>query len=113
MPFIHTRISRSISPEQEASLTRDMGQAVSLLGKSEQWLMLQFEGDCRMAFQGRQDTPLAFVSVRLFGAASKAAYDCFTRRVTQILSDTLSIPPEGIYIAYSETPHWGWQGSNF
>ena len=113
MPFIHTRVNRPISPQQELSLTREMGQAVSLLGKSEQWLMLHFEDDCRMAFQGRQDAPVAFVSVQLFGAAGQEACGRFTQRVTQILGDTLSIPAEGVYVAYGETRHWGWQGSNF
>lgn len=44
MPYIHTKVSNEISPEQEKSLKTQLGEAISLLpGKSEQWLMLDFE----------------------------------------------------------------------
>ena len=113
MPFIHTRVNRPISQEQEKTLARQYGQAVSLLGKSESWLMLQFEDSCRLYFKGENSKPLAFVNVKLYGGAKKEAYQKMTAQVTQILGDTLSIPAEGIYVEYEETDHWGWQGSNF
>ena len=113
MPFIHTRVNRPISEEQEKALARQYGQAVSLLGKSESWLMLQFEDQCRLYFKGECGEPLAFVSVKLYGGAGKDAYQRMTGRVTEILGDVLSIPAEGIYVEYEETEHWGWQGSNF
>ncbi len=113
MPFIQTRVNRPISQEQEKALARQYGQAVSLLGKSESWLMLQFEDNCRLYFQGDNSKHLAFVSVKLYGGAKKEAYQEMTAQVTRILGDTLSIPSGGIYVEYEETDHWGWQGSNF
>ena len=113
MPFIHTRVNRPISREQEEQLARQYGDAVTLLGKSENWLMLQFEDNCRLYFQGGGSNPLAFVSVKLYGGAGKDAYQRMTARITEILSDILSIPTDGIYVEYEETDHWGWQGSNF
>ncbi len=113
MPFIHTRVNGAISQEQEKKLARQFGQAVSALGKSENWLMLQFEDHCRMYFRGGSSEPLAFVSVKLYGSAGKEAYRQMTDQITRILCDTLSIPAEGIYVEYEETEHWGWQGSNF
>ena len=113
MPFIHTRVNRPISREQEEQLARKYGDAVSLLGKSENWLMLQFEDNCRLYFQGGSGKPLAFVNVKLYGGAGKEAYRQMTGRITEILGDVLSIPANGIYVEYEETDHWGWQGSNF
>ena len=113
MPFIHTRVNRPIDPETEKHLAAQFGQAVSALGKSENWLMLQFEDNCRMYFKGDSRKPLAFMNVKLYGRAGAAAYEEMTAQLTRILSDTLSIPADGIYVEYEETDHWGWKGSNF
>ena len=113
MPFIHTRVNRPISKEAEKSMAKRLGEAVSLLGKSENWLMLQFEDNCRMYFKGDCGKPLAFVSVKLYGSADREAYQRFTAEATRILGDTLSGPTDGVYVEYEETEHWGWQGENF
>ncbi len=113
MPFIHTRINRPISQEAEKKLAKDLGQAINVLGKSESWLMLQFEDNCRLYFKGDSQKPLAFVNVKLYGRASTDAYNKLTGKITAMLEETLSIPADGIYVEYEETPHWGWNGSNF
>ena len=43
MPFINTKYSQKITPEQETELKTALGSAVSILGKTERWLMLGFE----------------------------------------------------------------------
>ena len=113
MPFIHTRTNREISKETEKALARELGNAVTLLGKSENWLMLQFEDQCRLYFKGDCNLPLAFVNIKLYGKASADAYEKMTAEVTRILQDHLSIPPQGVYVDYEETDRWGWNGSNF
>lgn len=113
MPFIHVKTNRTISRTAEETLTSALGEAVSLLGKSESWLMLQFEDGCRLAFRGKADRPLAFVNVRLYGNPDADACGRFTARVTALISQTLSIDPDGIYAAYFGTEHWGWQGADF
>ena len=113
MPFIHTRTNQTISQEAEKKLAKDLGQAITVLGKSESWLMLQFEDNCRLYFKGDSRKPLAFVNVKLYGSASRDAYEKLTGKITQLLGDVLSIPADGVYVEYEETDHWGWQGSNF
>ena len=78
MPFIHTRVNRPISQEAEKKLAKDLGQAINVLGKSESWLMLQFEDNCRLYFKGDSQKPLAFVNVKLYGRASTDAYNKLT-----------------------------------
>ena len=113
LPFIHTRVNRPVSQEQEKKLAQLLGRAVSALGKSENWLMLQFDDNCRLYFKGDCQKPLAFVNVKLYGGAGRDAYQAMTGQVTEILKEVLSIPAENIYVEYEETDHWGWQGSNF
>ena len=43
MPFINTKYSQKITSEQETELKTALGSAVSILGKTESWLMLGFE----------------------------------------------------------------------
>ena len=81
-------------------------------GKSEQWLMLAMEGDKKMYFAG-SDEPLAMAEVSLYGSASGDCYNKLTGKITEILSDVLSIPANRIYVRYAETEYWGWNGENF
>lgn len=114
MPFIHTKTNASISPAVRQELTEGLGKAIALLpGKSEQWLMLQFEDQCAMAFQGKSDAPVAMVSVQVYGGAPDPCYDRLTGAITKLLHEKLSISPDHVYVAYSETPNWGWNGQNF
>ena len=114
MPFIHTRVSKPIPKETEAALAKAFGEAIELIpGKSEKWLMLQFEDNCRLYFKGDCQKPLAFVNVKLFGASDETSYQKLTKELTRILGDQLSIAPDQIYVQYDEIDHWGWNGSNF
>ena len=113
MPCIQTKTNVEITPETEKTLKSEFGKAIELLpGKSEEWLMLSFEGNSRLYFQGT-DGPAAFVDVEIFGKADKASYGRLTASITEILGKELSIPPARIYVHYGETEHWGWNGSNF
>lgn len=113
MPFIHTRTNRSIAPDQEKRLSKALGEAIGILNKSEKWLMLQFEGGCRLYFAGDDQAPQAIVQVQLLGGADGGQYQRLTQRITEIITDELSISPDKVYVVYGETQYWGWNGSNF
>lgn len=114
MPCIQTKTNVKISEAQEKSLKSKFGKAVALLpGKSESWLMLTFEDECRMYFKGSSDAPMAFVEVKLFGKASRADYEKLTRELTGVLEQELGISPAQVYVKYEEVSNWGWNGSNF
>jgi phenylpyruvate tautomerase PptA (4-oxalocrotonate tautomerase family) len=113
MPYINTKLSTSLSKEKETALKEQFGKAIALIpGKSESWLMLGFEDNCRMYFKGQSSSPLAYVEVNLFGSASQTAYDALTKKLTEILSTELSLNPSNIYIKYYEARVWGWNGMN-
>lgn len=114
MPFIDLKTTKKISADCEKELTRDFGEKIALIpGKSEKWLMLNFEGECRMAFAGNANDDMAMLEVKLFGGASGAAYDALTAALTDSVSDILGVGKERIYVKYEESSHWGWNGSNF
>ncbi|MCR5232730.1 MAG: hypothetical protein K6E53_02335 [Lachnospiraceae bacterium] len=51
--------------------------------------------------------------MRIFGGQNKAAFQKMTEEITKIYGDVLGIAPDHMYIKYSATPDWGWNGGNF
>lgn len=113
MPFIQSKVSVKMNQDQKEEIKTRLGQAITLLGKSEPWLMIGFEEEACLYFQGNQSERIAFVEVKLYGAASNQAYDSFTKEITEIYQDVLNIPPEKFYVKYEQVGHWGWNGTNF
>lgn len=113
MPYIRTTTNVSVSDEAASRIREQLGAAIELIpGKSERWLMLAMEENKKMYFAG-SDEPLAMAEVSLFGGADGDSYNKLTGKITEILSDVLSIPANRIYVRYSETAYWGWNGENF
>ena len=114
MPFINTKLSVPLSAEKEAALKAAYGKAIEILpGKTERWLMLDFTDNCRMWLGGKGDAPTAYVEVSIYGSADAKSYDRLTGEITRILGSELGIPAERVYVRYSETENWGWNGGNF
>ncbi len=114
MPFIDAKVSVAISAEQEKELKTRLGQAISIIpGKSENWLMTGFQDNYHLYFRGDNSEPIAYIEVRLFGGPNKEAFSKMTAEITKIFGEVLGIAPDHMYIKYSATPDWGWNGGNF
>lgn len=113
MPFINTKVTTEITFEKEEVLKARLGKALSLIGKPEAYLMLQFEENCRLWFAGTNDEDAAYVEVALLHSAPKASYEKLTAEICTILSEELFIPSDRIYVKFSETEYWGWDSKMF
>lgn len=114
MPFINSKVSVKISKEEETIIKTKLGKAIELIpGKSESYLMIGFEDEYSLYFKGEASERIAFVEVKLFGSANKAAYDKLTSAICDIFNEVLSIPKDKIYVKYEEVSTWGWNGRNF
>lgn len=114
MPFIDSKVSVKVSKEQEKELKTRLGQAISIIpGKGESWLMVGIEDEYSLYFRGDDSEPMAFVEVRIYGGPNKDAFEKMTAELTKIYGDVLGIAPDHMYIKYSATTDWGWNGSNF
>ena len=114
MPYIEAKISKKITKEEEVQLKSALGQAISIIpGKSEQWLMLGFQDEVHMYFRGDDSEPVAFVEVRIYGGPNRDAFERMTAEITRIFGEVLGIAADHMYIKYSATPDWGWNGGNF
>jgi len=113
MPFINVKTNVSVSDDKAESIKFKLGQAITAIpGKSEGWLMVGIEPEYKLWFKGSSEAA-AMVEVSIFGGASHNALTTLTSHITGILTDDLGISSDRIYVKYSETENWGWNGSNF
>ena len=113
MPFINTKTTAKIDKEKEIAIKEEFGKAIELIrGKSERWLMLNFEDSCSMYFNGT-DEDCAIMEVKIFGKASEEEYASLTAKLTEIICKYLPIPPTRVYVKYEEIFNWGYNGVNF
>ena len=113
MPFINVKTNVSTTHEAEINIKSALGQAITAIpGKSEGWLMVGIEPDYRLWFKGTNE-PAAMVQLSLYGGASHNAKTTLTSHITGILTDELGISSDRVYVMYTETESWGWNGSNF
>lgn len=113
MPFIDSKITVSVSEEKKESLKTKLGQAVSIIGKPESYLMVGIDDNYSLYFAGQKVEKGAYVSVSLFGNSTSAAYEQMTAKICDILEEELGIPGNKVYVTYQGVKDWGFDGRNF
>ncbi len=114
MPYIETKVSTQISSENEILLKEEFAKAIEIFpGKSESWLMLNFEDNCRLWFKGDNSLPSAYIEVKLLGEISSVNAEQMTKKICSIIEKILGISPSRIYVKYEACDTWGWNGGNF
>ena len=113
MPYITTTTNTKITDEKREIIKSEYGKALSLLGKTESWLMLNFEDEKEMYFKGQSNAPMAFVDVSVFGKSTDEQCNAMTKEVCKILNNNLGISPDMIYVKFSGSSQWGWNNMTF
>ena len=96
MPFIDSKVTVKLSEEKKDSIKSKLGKAVSILGKGETYLMVGFDDEYDLYFGGNKLEKGAYVSVSLFGNASRDAYNKMTATICDILEEELDIPGDHV-----------------
>lgn len=112
MPYIKTVTNTAIPADTMEAIKTQLGKDALLIGKSESWLMVDFQEKSPLYFQGT-NAPAAMVSVELYGTAGPDACARMTAAITKLLGSELNIPANRIFVKFQEYQHWGWNGSNF
>ena len=113
MPFIDSKLTVKLSKEKEESIKSKLGNAISILGKSEGFLMVGFDDEYSLYFKGNKCEKAAFVDVKLYGKATSDACNQMTGEICRINEEELGIPKVNIYVTYQSIADWGWNGANF
>ena len=114
MPYINLKTTKTVAPEKCEALKVAFGKAIeSFPGKTEAWLMLGFEDNCRLWFRGDNSIPLAYVEVSALGGINPGDSEKLTAEICNICKDVLGIDGSGVYVKYEETDKWGFNSMNF
>ena len=112
MPFIDSKVTVKMSEDKKEQIKAKLGQAIGLLGKTENFLMVGFEDEYDLYMGGNKLDKGAFVSVKVFGSLQSGACDSMTAKICDILQEELGIPGNAVYVTYQGINDWGWNGSN-
>ncbi len=111
MPFIKCKVSCEMTTEQEFELKRRFGKAIEFIpGKSEEYLLLEFEDNSRLWLRGEQGAPIAYIEAAIFGNERHFEYDAFTAEITKAFTEVLGIAPDRVYIKYEDMTAGGVSG---
>ncbi len=113
MPFINAKFSTPVSSDKEVALKSALGEAITLLGKSERYLMVEISDNCRLYFGGRNDALIAFFDVSLLHSAPRESYEALTARLCEIAKDVMGVDGDHVYVKFEETENWGFDGFMF
>ena len=113
MTFIDARFSTPVSEEKEIIIKKKLGEAITLIGKSEAYLMVQISENCKLYFKGNNDEDSAFFEVKLLGKSTKANYEKLTAALCELASTELSIPTNRVYVKFEEIEYWGYDSFVF
>ena len=114
MPCIRVQTSCAMSETAKTNIKSALGEAIAVIpGKSENWLMVVLEDNATIYFKGNDSEASAYVNVGVYGSPNERAFNALTGEICKILHDELGIAANRIYVQYSTTEHWGWNGQNF
>lgn len=114
MPFLMAKVNVPVDAAQEIKLKSWLGKAIELLpGLSEEYLLFGIEGDYRFYLRGNSKELIAYIEFSVFGREDHVGYENFSAAVTKIFFDVLKIPPQNIYIKFSDLAAWSVAGNFF
>ena len=107
MPYINTTTTKKITDEERAELTREFGKLIEIIpGKIEAYLMLNFEDERKMAFQGDSKTDCAILAVDILGATEEKYMEKLSDGLVLAVNRVLGVPTERIYVKFGVYENW-------
>lgn len=107
MPYINTTTTKKITEEQRLELINTFGKLIEIIpGKIEEYLMLNFEGEAKMAYQGDANQDCAILAVDILGAAEEKYLARLSDELCLAVNRVLGVPTERIYVKFGVYDHW-------
>jgi phenylpyruvate tautomerase PptA (4-oxalocrotonate tautomerase family) len=114
MPLLKLETTVVLSEEKRQALLASLSKTVAeSIGKPQQYVMVA-ASQTAMQMSGNLGDA-AFVDVRSIGGLTGDVNRKLSQKVCQLLHDSLGIPPNRIYLNFTDVQasHWGWNGSTF
>lgn len=115
MPCVQIKTNTVVSDQKAETIKQELGKVITYLPeKTEEWLMVTLEDDCRIWFHGETGRPMAIVEVKVFGdKVDSDGSKKMTKAVCELFQRELGVDPKDIYVRYLASMDWGWNNSNF
>ena len=114
MPLAKLQTSVQVEDSKKQQLLQDISGAISrITGKPETYIMVTIDNaDISI---GGDTGPAAYIDVRGIGGLDGSTNGQLTEALCGILTDSLAIPGDHVYITFTDVPasNWGWNGSTF
>ena len=114
MPLVRIISSLEI-PAKAPEILRELSALLAReLEKPESYVMTCWEPRAAMTFGGT-DAPTCYVEVKNIGIFTPDRTERLSAALTKKLTEALKVPPDRIYIEFSDAkPHlWGYHGGTF
>jgi phenylpyruvate tautomerase len=114
MPYLKLNTNAPISGQQAPKLLGELSKLMAQeTGKPERYVLVELMENKAMLFAGT-DRPLAYLECKSIGLSASQA-KAISAAVSRVLTDSLQLSGDRIYIEFSNCPgeFWGWNGSTF
>jgi len=114
MPLLKLETTVVLTEDQRQALLASLSKIVAeTIGKPQQYVMVT-ASQVAMQMSGSPGDA-AFVDVRSIGGLTSDVNRKLSQKVSQLLHDSLGIPPNRIYLNFTDVQasHWGWNGNTF
>jgi phenylpyruvate tautomerase len=114
MPLLKLETTVTLPDNQRQQLLASLSKIVAeTIGKPEQYVMVTI-GPATILMSGKPGNA-AFVDVRSIGGLNTDVNGQLSQKVCALLTQLLGLPPNRIYLNFSELEagNWGWNGNTF
>lgn len=114
MPFIEAKFTMALDEAKRNSICEKIENAVSgNFRKPKSFVMTEIQDNIKLRMNGTFMKKGAYISIKLFGATSKAVCSVCTSEISNTLKNELQIESKDIYITYHPVDLWGWDRQMF
>lgn len=114
MPYLKLKTNVPVTEQQSAPLLNRLSKVMAQgTSKPERYVLIELQDNNAMLFAG-SNAPLAYLECKSIGLSTSQA-KTLSAAITQVLTETLAIKSDRIYIEFSDCPaeFWGWNGGTF
>ncbi|MHB8521929.1 MAG: phenylpyruvate tautomerase MIF-related protein [Limisphaerales bacterium] len=114
MPLLKLETNVSLSEEKRSALLSALSKIVAeTIGKPETYVMVTI-GPVAGLMAGKPGGA-AFIDIRSIGGLNNTVNRQLSAKVCGLLQDALGVPPDRVYLNFSDVQavNWGWNSSTF
>jgi phenylpyruvate tautomerase PptA (4-oxalocrotonate tautomerase family) len=114
MPLLKLETTVALTEDKRQALLSSLSKILAeTIGKPQQYVMVTVS-QAAMQMSGSPGDA-AFVDVRSIGGLTGEVNRNLSKKVCELLHESLRIPPNRIYLNFTDVQasHWGWNGNTF